>query len=99
MFRDIPDVRGGGARANVGLVPTFLLCHRHAAKECRFAYAAWKGTASPLRHRPAVSSCSKGGHMVWWTVEATDVTAALAQLPVYVADRTDAIEVAPVPIP
>ena len=37
--------------------------------------------------------------MVWWTVEATDAPAALAQLPVYVADRTDAIEVAEVPIP
>ena len=80
-------------------MPTFLLCHRHAAKECRFAYAAWKGTESPLRHRPAVSSCSKGGHMVWWTVEASDAHAALAQLPDYVADRTDAVEVAPVPIP
>ena len=80
-------------------MPTFLLCHRHAAKECRFAYAAWKGTESPLRHRPAVSSCSKGGHMVWSTVEAGDADDALAQLPLYVADRTDVFEVAEVPIP
>src|SRR5829696_8328567 len=99
MFRDIPDVAGRGVAASVGVVPTFLLCHRHAAKECRFAYAAWKGTESPLRHRPAVSSCSKGGHMVWWTVEAGDADDALAQLPLYVADRTDVFEVAEVPIP
>jgi hypothetical protein len=37
--------------------------------------------------------------MVWWTVEANDERAALAQLPGYVAERTDAIEVAEVPIP
>ena len=37
--------------------------------------------------------------MVWWTVEAVDEDDALSQLPVYVADRTDAIEVAEVPIP
>jgi hypothetical protein len=98
-FRDIPDVGTQGVAASVGLVPTFLLCHRHAARECRFAYAAWKGTESPLRHRPAVSSCSKGGHMVWWTVEASDAGDALGQLPRYVAERTDAIEVAQVPIP
>src|SRR4051812_47404452 len=99
MFRDIPDVAGRGGAASVGVMPTFLLCHRHAAKECRFAYAAWKGTESPLRHRPAVSSCSKGGHMVWWTVEASDEHAALAQLPDYVADRPAAVEVAAVPTP
>ena len=80
-------------------MPTFLLCHRHDPAECRFAYAAWKGVASPLRHRPAVSSCAKGGHMLWWTVDADDSRAALSQLPAYVADRTDAIEVSQVPIP
>jgi len=80
-------------------MPTFLLCHRHTAAECRFAYAAWKGVDSPLRRRPAVSSCSKGGHMLWWTVDAPDQPGALAQLPGYVADRTDAIEVSQVPIP
>lgn len=80
-------------------MPTYLLCHRHDPVECRFAYAAWKGVESPLRHRPAVSSCAKGGHMLWWTVEAGDSGEALAQLPAYVADRTDAIEVSEVPIP
>jgi hypothetical protein len=37
--------------------------------------------------------------MVWWTVEASDAHDALSQLPTYVADRTDAIEVSQVPIP
>ena len=80
-------------------MPTFLLCHRHTAAECRFAYAAWKGVDSPLRRRPAVSSCAKGGHMLWWTVEAPAVDDALGQLPFYVAERTDAFEVSQVPIP
>jgi hypothetical protein len=30
---------------------------------------------------------------MWWTVEATDTTAALAQVPPYVAERTVADEV------
>jgi hypothetical protein len=80
-------------------VAQFLLCHRHEPAECRFAYAAWKGVDSPLRHRPATSSCAKGGHMVWWTVEAHDPAGALAQLPDFVALRTDVVEVSEVPIP
>jgi hypothetical protein len=80
-------------------VPTFLLCHRHDPGECRFVYASWKGVDSPLRRRPAVSSCAKGGHELWWTVEAGDASQALSQLPAYVADRTAVVEVSEVPIP
>jgi hypothetical protein len=36
---------------------------------------------------------------VWWTVDATDVTAALALLPDYVARRTVAAEVREVHLP
>ncbi len=72
-------------------VPTYLLCHRHAADECRFAHAAWRGFASPLRHRPALSSCEAGGHGLWWVVEAEDAPAALSQLPEYVGERTEAV--------
>jgi hypothetical protein len=36
---------------------------------------------------------------MWWTVDATDSSAALAQLPTYVARRTFAEEVREVPIP
>jgi hypothetical protein len=78
---------------------TFLLCHTHQAGECRFAYAAWKGFDSPLRHRPALGTCANGGHRLWWRVEAHDSGAALAQLPGFVADRTEAVEVGEVPIP
>ena len=80
-------------------MPRYLLCHRHEPTECRFAYAAWKGVDSPLRRQPAMSSCAKGGHMVWWTVEALDRWGALAQLPDFVATRTEVIEVSEVPIP
>jgi hypothetical protein len=36
---------------------------------------------------------------MWWTVEAADQAAALAQLPPYVADRTVADELHEVRIP
>lgn len=77
----------------------FLLCHTHEPDECRFAYAAWKGFESPLRHRPALATCASGGHRLWWQVDAADVAGALAQLPDFVADRTEAVEVGEVPIP
>jgi len=70
-------------------VPLFVLSHRHAPTECRSAFAAWKGFDSPLRHRPTVSSCVEGGHRTWWQIEAPDAAAALAQLPPFVADRTE----------
>jgi hypothetical protein len=80
-------------------VATFVLTHTHPAQECRVAAAAWKGFASPLRHRPTFGSCATGGHRLWWTVEATDRAAALALLPAYVACRTEAEEVREVAIP
>jgi hypothetical protein len=36
---------------------------------------------------------------MWWLVRASDVEAALAQLPPYVAERTVAEEVREVPLP
>jgi hypothetical protein len=36
---------------------------------------------------------------VWWRVEAPDPSAALALLPPYVADRTEAIAVRDIDIP
>ncbi len=80
-------------------MPSFLLCHRHAPDECRFAFAAWHGFDSPLRHLQALSSCPSGGHALWWVVPAADPGAALAQLPAYVRQRTEAIPVSEVPIP
>lgn len=80
-------------------MPTFLLAHRHTADECRFAFAAWRGFSSPLRHGRAMSTCPDGGHRLWWTVEAPDAAAALAQLPPFLAERTRVTAVTDVPIP
>lgn len=77
----------------------FLLCHRHDPAECRFAFAAWRGVDSPLRHLLAIGGCAHGDHRMWWDVEATDADAALAQLPEFVAQRSEAVPVSPVPIP
>jgi hypothetical protein len=77
----------------------FMLSHNHTPEECRVAFAAWRGFDSPLRHHPTLSSCSGGGHSLWWTVDAESAGAALAQLPPYVAERTNVSEVREVPIP
>ncbi len=80
-------------------MPTFLLSHHHAPGECRFAFAAWHGFDSPLRHRTVLSSCPRGGHALWWIVEAEGADDALDQLPAFVAQRTEAVRVSPVTIP
>jgi hypothetical protein len=76
----------------------FVLSHQHEAHECAVAAASWKGFRSPLRQGRPLGSCATGGHRLWWTVEAADEDAALAQLPPYVAARTHAEEVREVPI-
>jgi hypothetical protein len=63
------------------------------------AAASWKGFRGPLRDSRPLGSCATGGHRMWWTVEASDQRAALAQLPPYVASKTFADEVREVPIP
>ena len=80
-------------------MPTFLLEHRHEAGECRASFAAWNGFDSPLRRTPTLGSCAQGGHRLFWRVQAGDPEAALALLPAYVAQRTNAIEVSDVLIP
>lgn len=77
----------------------FLLAHRHTPEECRFAYAAWRGFASPLRGRSALSSCPDGGHELWWIVDADGAGDALARLPSFLADRTTVTVLRDVPIP
>ena len=80
-------------------MPQYLLYHRHDARECPIAFAAWKGLDSPLRHRLTLASCASGGHAIWWTVEAASVEAALCLLPTYLANRTEAAQVGLVQIP
>jgi hypothetical protein len=78
---------------------TFLLHHQHGPGDCAAAFAAWAGFASPLRHRPAPSTCLTGSHCVWWRVDAPDADSALALLPRFVAERTRAIGIRDVEIP
>ncbi len=80
-------------------MPKYLLHHQHAAAECDAAFAAWTGFDSPLRHRPAASTCLAGGHAIWWRLEAADVDTALALLPRFVRERTTATSVREVEIP
>jgi hypothetical protein len=90
---------------------TFVLVHGHAPSECRIAYAAWSGFSSPLCGVPAQSTCARfppsgspeartgpAQHEIFWTVQAQDVTTALAQLPPYVRERSEAREVTEVTI-
>lgn len=80
-------------------MPMFLLAHHHSPAQCGAAFAAWRGFASPLRHRDAFSTCPLGGHGLWWFVEAPDEAAALGQVPAYVGETTEVTRVAPFPIP
>ncbi len=77
----------------------YLLHHRHEPRQCGVAYAAFKGDCSPLRHKPAVSSCVSGGHELWWLVDADSADDALAQLPHFLASRTSVTLTTEVPIP
>jgi hypothetical protein len=80
-------------------MPRYLLMHRHAAGECGAAFAAWKGFDSDLRGGTALASCPMGGHAVWWIIDAEGAGAAMAQLPPFVARRTESVEVREVRIP
>jgi hypothetical protein len=77
----------------------FLIHHRHEASECAAAFASWKGFASPLRHETTIGSCLAGGHEIWWDISAASASEALAQLPRYVAERSEAIPVRDVRVP
>ena len=80
-------------------MPKFVLSHDHRADQCRVVAAAWKGFPSPLRHKRALGSCAVGGHRLWWTVDAPNADAALAQLPPYIAERATVDEVREMDIP
>jgi hypothetical protein len=77
----------------------FLLQHQHQPTECGPAFASFQGSESPVRRRAAIASCRFGGHRIWWTVDAASEQEALAQLPRYVAERTQVTTVMDVIIP
>ena len=79
-------------------MPTYLVRHHHDPSDCGAAFAAWRGFRSPLRGRPALSSCLAGDHSVWWMVEAPSSPEALGQLPGFVARRAEVVQVEEVPI-
>ena len=76
-----------------------MLQHAHTARECGAVFASFKAFESPLRHETAVGSCHFGTHWIWWQVEAQSGHEALAQLPLYVAERTTAIRVGDIQTP
>jgi hypothetical protein len=80
-------------------MPSFLLCHRHSPEECGASVAAWRGFPSPLRGQTTVGSCQYGRHRVWWQVEAASAQEALAHLPLFVAQRSDAIRISEQQVP
>ena len=84
---------------HVGCMASYLLEHRHEARECGVVFAAFKGHESPLRRQQTLASCRSGGHAIWWTVEADSEREALALLPFYVAVRTQVTKVSKVEIP
>jgi hypothetical protein len=83
------------------------LIHRHTPAECSVSYAAWNGFPSPLRGRTVQSTCARhevgapadaSGHEVFLSASAQDAESAMAQLPPYVRERTQAREVTEVTI-
>ena len=80
-------------------MPRFLIHHRHEPRECGAAYASFRGFDSPLRHRRALATCPCGGHAIWWAVEASSATDALALVPAFVASRSAVVRVGEVDIP
>jgi len=84
-------------------VPRYLLAHTHEPADCAVAFAAWRGYESPLRHELASASCSTNGdgrtHRIWWELEASTGHEALAQLPPWVAERTEVNQIGDVTIP
>ena len=89
----------GPVGRQVECMPSYLLEHRHEARECGVVFAAFRGHESPLRRQETLASCRSGGHAIWWTVEADSEHDALALLPYYVAERTMATKVSKVEIP
>lgn len=89
----------GAPSTRLVVVPNFLLHNHHAADDCGVVFAAFRGFASPLRHTEALASCRSGGHEIWWRAAAEDETAALRQLPRYVATNSTATRVSPVAVP
>ena len=80
-------------------MPRFLIHHRHESADCGVVFASFQGFDSPLRHRSTASSCRRGGHEIWWSVEAADAAEALGFLPYYVGRRASVTRIDDIQIP
>ena len=81
-------------------MPRFLLHHRHEPGEVRRRVRRLQGPQQPAAPPTTRSrSCRRGGHEIWWLVEADSAEKALDLLPAYVADRSTAIPIREVQIP
>jgi hypothetical protein len=81
---------GSGSSSDDAGVQRYRIHHRHERDECGPAQAAWRGSTSPLRSEPAVSSCEFGGHEIWWDVDGSSEAEVLGLLPPFVAERSTA---------
>lgn len=88
---EVPDI--------LGAMPQYVLHHRHSAEECSVAFAAWRGFRSRLRGTTVLCSCRRGGHELWFVVDADDAGAALGLLPPWLGARSSSARVEEVPIP
>jgi hypothetical protein len=80
-------------------MPQFVIHHQHSASECGVVFAAFRGFASPLRHKATAASCPIGGHEIWWWTTASDEASARELLPPYVATHSTVTRVEQVHIP
>ena len=62
-------------------------------------FASFKGTRARCDTKSFSRPVVSGGHAIWWTVDAGSEVDALALLPFYVAERTNASGVTEVKIP
>jgi hypothetical protein len=79
-------------RPRAGKPRRYLLEHRHDPHECVAVHASWAGFAGRLRPRVTAATCASQGH-IWWALDATHESEALAHLPAPITRRTRAIAV------
>jgi hypothetical protein len=87
------------AQRQAGVMPCFLLHHRHEPDECGVAFTSFRGRASSLRRRSAITSCRADGRAIGWWLEAASEKAAFALLPYLVAAPGTVTKVSEVAIP
>ena len=70
VFQGIARMSSDTIGRHVGCMPSYLLEHRHDARECGVVFAAFNGRESPLRRATLLGR--SGGHAIWWRSVASD---------------------------